>query len=80
MLSSSETETLGGVSAGKSQPGLQIQPAWWAPLSPSWGGNTAAPTVQEVDRTVSGESSDPRAVFPRERKQEVGGLSDSGKR
>ena len=30
--------------------------------------------------TVSGKSSDPRAVFPSERKQEVHGFSDSGKR
>ena len=80
MLSSSQTETLGGESAGQSPLGLRIQPVVWAAPSPAWGGNRAAPTVQAVDGTVSGESSDPRAVLPSERKQAMHGFSDSGKR
>ena len=80
MLSSSQTETLGGESAGESPPGLRIQPVVWAPPSPAWGGNRAAPTVRAVEGTVSGESSDPRIVSPSERKQEVQEFSDSRKR
>ena len=53
---------------------------WCGPLCPLRGEETAAPTVREVDGKRLWRLLRPRAVFPSERKQEMLGFSDSGKR
>ena len=54
---------------------------WCGPLHPLRGEETELLRLcGQWTGTVSGESSDPRTVFPSERKQEMHGFSDSGKR
>ena len=54
---------------------------WCGPLRPLRGEETELLRLcGRWTGTVSGKSSDPRAVFPSERKQEMHGFSDSGKR